>query len=96
MSKVHRPTHLTPMPLSEVINLKVGDHFFGWWAKDGNPSDVRLNEIVTILEIEKIGQRTEITLGDYSSFSISEQDLKVPQSNFVDWSGRGPLYFYYP
>jgi len=47
------PVGLEPLSAREFFKLKKGDQYRVYWAKDDNPSDVRLNyEVLTITRID--------------------------------------------
>ena len=95
-----RPINLRPMPLKEVRKLKTGDKLYVWWAKDGNPNDVRVNGICEVLEIcpmKTSRGRRGVGISIYDGdFTIWDSEAQMsPDENCTDWAGRGSVYFYY-
>lgn len=95
-----RPTNLRPMPLSVVRQLKVGDLAYLWWAKDGNPRDVQVDEVCEVEGITPMSYPPRY--GIYLSIAGGDIDLwdqecqERANENCVEWGGRGLVYFYYP
>jgi hypothetical protein len=95
-----RPINLKPMPLSEVGKLREGDEVYIWWAKDGNPRDVRLDEICVIESAARYDRRDGkgliLDVG-YGDFDLDDDIVaQLADECDIEWGGRGQAFFYYP
>jgi hypothetical protein len=91
------------MPLSKLITLKAGDRVHVRWAKDDNPDDLRINEVLTVRErsertiTPKIGKPFKSTTISFDEGDIDVREEERPGDhapNSTDWNGRGYAYFH--
>jgi len=84
------------MPLRVVRTLRPGDRVHLWWAKDGNPRDVRCDGTYEVLDVAPIEGGVCLTFADGDIDLLNIDVERTPDLNHVEWGGRGPVYFSYP
>jgi hypothetical protein len=82
---------MKPLPARDLFNLKPGDTFVVYWAKDNDKSYVRLDhEVQEVAEI--VGDTLYVTDPDYE---WSRSEIVDPDRNELDIDRR-IAYFYAP
>lgn len=80
---------MKPLAARDLFNLKPGDKFIVYWAKDDDKSYVRLDyEVQEVAEIT--GDTLYVTDPDYE---WGRSEIVDPNRNELD-TGRGTAYFY--
>lgn len=78
-----------PLPAKELFQLKVGDKFVVFWAKDDDPQYTRLNYVTQTI-VETDGNVIHV---DDDGYEWSRDELVTDEENMLDTS-RGYAYFY--
>ena len=85
--------------LSHVIKFEVGSLIHLWWAKDGNPEDVRINGDYVLTYKRRNVTRKEMDMVFISADDpdLDSVEVEIPDdhldSESTDMSGRGEIYF---
>jgi hypothetical protein len=84
------------MLLPQVRALRKGDLVHLWWAKDGNPRDVRCDGIYEVLDVVEISGGVCLSFVD-GDIEVLDRDVEsTPGLSHMDWGGRGLVYFSSP
>ena len=81
--------HKDRMTLEQIEALRLGDEVYIWYAKDGNLSDIRSDEVHAVIEASDEGFLTSPSPG--AVWDWNWRDWDDPCRAFE--TGRGPAYF---